>query len=85
MEMVFCFCERCLKDLDSDFRLYGEIEIAVLHAYTGSICALCETKGKMAGTRKFEVELSHVEMKDGVHQYTEFALIRYIPEGDGQS
>ena len=43
-------------------------------------CATCDRKRKMAGTRKFEVDLMNVEEKDGVHQYTEFAVIQYIGE-----
>lgn len=69
----------CLRELDDDMREFGEYP-TVLNAYIGSICAYCETEGKMSGTRKFEVQLSHVEIIDGVHQYTEFHIIRPIIE-----
>ena len=80
MEMIFCFCRKCLNELD---RLYSETRDlpAFLYAYSDPKCAICDRKRKMAGTRKFEVDLMNVEEKDGVHQYTEFAVIQYIGEG----
>ena len=79
MEMVFCFCQKCLDEID---RLCREVDTlpAYLNAYSGQLCANCGRKLKIVGTRKFEVELQNVQEQDGVHQYTEFAVLRYIPE-----
>ena len=78
MEMVFCFCEACIKELDQ--MTTEDLMPAFLNAYSDAICANCDTQGEMADTRKFEVELVKVNEKDGVHQYTEFSVIRMIQE-----
>ena len=79
MEMVFCFCQRCLTDIDRDYAENGEFP-AYLNASGEPRCACCGRKRKMAGTRTFEVELANVEEKKGFHQYTEYVVIRYIGE-----
>ena len=78
MEMVFCFCEACLNELDELDA--GGLLPSYLNAYSAAICANCNTEAVMVGTRKFEVALANVEAKDGVHQYTEFSVIRVIQE-----
>ena len=79
MEMIFCFCQACLTAFDRNYSDKGEFP-AFLNAYADPKCASCGQKGEMAGTRKFAVELANVEETDGVHQFTEFAVIRYIEE-----
>ena len=79
MEMIFCFCQKCLDEID---RLCRESEPlpAYLNAYSGPFCSNCGRQLKMAGTRKFEVEMLNVQEQDGVHQYTEYAVLRFIAE-----
>ena len=79
MEMVFCFCQKCLDEID---RLYreGETLPEYLNAYTDQLCANCGRKLEIVGTRKFEVEMLNIQEQDGVHQYTEFEVLRFIPE-----
>lgn len=78
MEIVFCFCEACIKALDE---LDAEgLMPAYLNAYGDAICANCDMEGEMVGIRKFEVDLVSVEAKDGVHQYTEFRVISMVSE-----
>ena len=79
MELIFCFCRQCFRYLEGLHRKDGSFP-AWLNAYSDARCANCGRKRKMAGTRKFSVELMNVEEKDGIHQYTEFAVIRYIEE-----
>ena len=79
MEMLFGFCQTCLNALDRNYTTNGEFP-AYLYAYGEPKCASCDRKSKIVGTRKFAVELANVEEKDGVHQYSEFAVIRYIKE-----
>ena len=84
MEMVFCFCRACLDEID---RLYreGETLPEYLNAYTDRLCANCGRKLEIVGTRKFEVELINVQEQDGVHQYTEFEVMRFIPEEQAEA
>jgi len=81
MEMIFCFCQKCLDEID---RLHSEGGMlpAFLNAYSGQLCANCGRQLQLVGTRKFEVEMLNVQEQDGVHQYTEFAVLRFIPEAE---
>ena len=79
MEMIFCFCQKCLDEIDRGCRETDSLP-EYLNAYSDQLCSNCGRQLKMAGTRKFEVELLNVQEQDGVHQYTEFAVIRYIAD-----
>ena len=80
MEMIFCFCQECLLAFDRNYAEKAELP-AYLNAYAAPKCASCGQEGKMVDTRKFEVELANIEEINGVHQFTEFSVIRYIEEG----
>ena len=79
MEMIFCFCGECLSALDPVSREPDTIP-ACLYAYPQPKCADCGEKRKLEGTRKFEVDFVACIEKNGIHQHTEYSVVRYIVE-----
>ena len=79
MEMIFCFCQRCLDEIDRLCRDPNTVP-AFLNAYSRPLCSNCGKQLEMADTRKFEVDFVNAVGQEGVHQYTEYMVKRYIAE-----
>ena len=79
MEMIFCFCQKCLDEIDRANREADSLP-DYLNAYSDQLCSNCGRQLKMAGTRKFEVEMLNFQEQDGVHLFTEYAVLRHIAE-----
>ena len=79
MEMIFCFCQKCLDEIDRLCRDPNTVP-AFLNAYSRPLCANCGKQLEIAGTRKFEVDFINAVEQDGVHQYTEYMVKHYITD-----